>query len=204
VANDQIVRRSGFQSAAGAADIPYMTGSRCPACGAATPEGVPWCSLCYADLRPAPAPDVPAPTPEPSAAVPTEAPGAVVGAASDPLTAPIATLLGAPAEPLPAAVPAASPALPAVVALDAELDPAEAVTWPCLRCRAAVPLALDACPECGAGFLAGAVAPATVSLPIVGNLTRFTSAQRFGLAAGLATCLIVLFFAIATIGHAVL
>jgi hypothetical protein len=203
VGNDQIVSRSGFQSTATAADIPVMTGSRCPACGAATPEGVPWCSLCFTDLRPAPAADVPAPTPEPPAA-PAGAPSAVVDAAPDPLTAPIAALLGTPTEPAPAAVPAPAQPLPAVVAMDPELDPAQAVSWPCQRCGAAVALSLDACPECGAGFLAGAVAPPTVSLPIVGNVARFSSAQRFGLAAGLAVTLIVLFFALATIGHAVL
>lgn len=34
----------------------------CPACGAALRPGAPWCTLCYADLRPAPEPEpVPAP-----------------------------------------------------------------------------------------------------------------------------------------------
>ena len=29
----------------------------CPACGAALRPGAPWCTLCYADLRPAPEPE---------------------------------------------------------------------------------------------------------------------------------------------------
>lgn len=33
-------------------------GMRCPACGAALRQDAPWCTLCYADLRPAPAPDL--------------------------------------------------------------------------------------------------------------------------------------------------
>ena len=33
----------------------------CPACGAALRPGAPWCTLCYADLRPTPEPD-PVPT----------------------------------------------------------------------------------------------------------------------------------------------
>ncbi|HEX3907950.1 MAG TPA: hypothetical protein VHW92_08460, partial [Mycobacteriales bacterium] len=129
-----------------------MTGSRCPACGASTPETASWCSLCYTDLRPAPIADVPAPSPRPSQV----APPAGLDARPDPLTAPIATLL-APAEtpaqePQPvvaapvvpaAAVPAAAEPLPAVVTADPEIDPAETVTWPCQRCGAGVALALD-------------------------------------------------------------
>jgi hypothetical protein len=185
-----------------------MTGSRCPACGASTPETASWCSLCYADLRPAPIADVPAPISHPSEA----APPAGLDARPDPLTAPIATLL-APAEtpvPEPAApaavpaVPVATEPLPAVVSADPELDPAEAVTWPCQRCGAAVALALDACPECGAGFLIGAVPTPDLSVPLVGNLTRFSPGQRLLVAAGLAVALIVVFVAVATIGGAIL
>lgn len=51
------------------------TTSRCPHCRAGVRPGAPWCTLCHADLRPAP-PAVPEPTP----------------AAVDPLTAPAAAL----------------------------------------------------------------------------------------------------------------
>jgi cobalamin biosynthesis Mg chelatase CobN len=41
---------------------------RCPSCGASVPVGAAWCSLCFADLRPAPEPPAaPDPTPEVSA-----------------------------------------------------------------------------------------------------------------------------------------
>lgn len=42
---------------------------RCPTCAAHVPAGASWCTLCYADLRPAPA-AAPAPCPEPAAPVP--------------------------------------------------------------------------------------------------------------------------------------
>jgi hypothetical protein len=172
-----------------------MTGSRCPACGAATPETVPWCSLCYADLRPVPAAAVPAPRHVETEDVQTAASGAVEDASGDPLTAPISTLLEPPAE----AVEAAFEELPGVV------DPGvDAASWPCSRCGAHVPLLLDACNECGAGFLAGAIPPVTMSVPVVGDVSRLSKAQRFGLAAGLAVGLIVVFVMLATVVGAVL
>ncbi|TAL20802.1 MAG: hypothetical protein EPN99_08795 [Frankiales bacterium] len=58
------------------------TASRCPHCRASIRPGAPWCTLCHADLRPAPEPE-PAPAP--------------VVRPVDPLTAP-AALLGLPAQ----------------------------------------------------------------------------------------------------------
>jgi hypothetical protein len=184
-----------------------MTGSRCPACGAATPETVSWCSFCYADLRPVPAAAVPAPRTLTATDAPIGVPGPSDDAAPDPLTAPISSLLSAPAELTTSADAAAAPEpspdaaeeLPAVV--DAQLASA---TWPCSRCGAQVPLLLDACDECGAGFLTGAIPPPTMSLPIVGDVQRLSKAQRFGLAGGLAVAIIAVFLVLATIGAAVL
>jgi hypothetical protein len=183
-----------------------MTGSRCPACGAATPETVPWCSLCFADLRPVPAAAVPAPRP----AAPESVPPAVPGRADDPpdpLTAPISTLLDPPADVVGPAVVATTPTAgeTAPAALPGVVDSIVAdATWPCSRCGAQVALLLDACEECGAGFLTGAVAPPTMSLPLVGDVAALSKVQRFGLAAGLAVGLVVVFIALATIGGAVL
>jgi hypothetical protein len=203
-----MVKSSGHrvQSPADAADILPMTGSRCPACGAATPETVPWCSLCYADLRPVPAAAVPASRTVASVDVPPAAPGTLGDAAQDPLTGPISTLLSPATEltaPADAAAPEPSPegaeALPGVV--DPQLA---AASWPCARCGSQVPLLLDACDECGAGFLAGAIPRPSVSLPIVGDLQRLSKVQRFALAAGLAVAIIAVFLIVVTIAAAVL
>ncbi len=51
---------------------------RCPACAARCARGAPWCTLCFADLRPAvlPVPPVPVPVPPVPEARPVPAPGA--------------------------------------------------------------------------------------------------------------------------------
>jgi hypothetical protein len=181
-----------------------MTGSRCPACGAATPETVPWCSLCFADLRPVPAAAVPAPRALPPEDILPAQSGARGDAAPDPLTAPISMLLD-PVAQVPTASPAPEPAAEIGEPLPGVVDPqlAEA-SWPCSRCGARVALSLDACDECGAGFLTGAIPPTTMSLPIVGDVAKLSKVQRFALAAGLAVTLIVVFLALATVGRAVL
>jgi hypothetical protein len=203
-----MVKSSGHrvQSPADAADILPMTGSRCPACGAATPETVPWCSLCYADLRSVPAAAVPATRNVASVDVPPAAPGTHSDAAQDPLTAPISTLLGPSAEPTaPAAAAAPEPSPDAAETLPGVVDPQlAAASWPCARCGAKVPLLLDVCDECGAGFLAGAIPPPRMSLPIVGDVQRLSKVQRFALAAGLAFAFIAVLLVLVTIAAAVL
>ena len=57
---------------------------RCPTCGAAVKAGDPWCTLCYADLRPPVA--APPPRRDPLASP--------AGPPRDPLTAPIEALSG--------------------------------------------------------------------------------------------------------------
>jgi hypothetical protein len=47
----------------------------CPACGAALRPGAPWCTLCYADLRPAPADAAPEPSYAPPSPPPVPAEG---------------------------------------------------------------------------------------------------------------------------------
>lgn len=57
-------------------------------------------------------------------------------------------------------------------------------SWPCGRCAAANPLELSACGDCGTPFLSAMrtdSAPLLV-LPLVGDLTRLSRAQRYGLA----------------------
>lgn len=129
-----------------------MTTARCPACGASTLDGAPWCTLCYTDLR-APAP---APEPEPAVQVPASA------VASEPSVAPVAAHQ-------PTAVDLLDHVLdaPISVAAHAARGPA---TWPCTACGAAVSLEDDSCPQCLTPFLAGADPVAAVDLPLLGAI----------------------------------
>lgn len=100
-----------------------MTTDRCPACSAAVTPGAPWCTLCYADLRPAPvAPVAPA-----LAELSLPAAESVVVS-----TLPPHPILDAPVHTRP------------VMA---------APGWPCRSCGTTVALAEDACPTCGTTFL---------------------------------------------------
>lgn len=125
----------------------------CPQCGAALRPDAPWCTLCYADLRP----KAREPEPEP-----------VVVAAPDPLTDPLPTLA-------PVAAPSSTP------------------TWPCTACGATNAVERDTCAGCGLPFLAGlrdAEGP-LLELPVVGDLTKMSRAQRFGLAGGVVLAFVV-------------
>lgn len=66
--------------------------------------------------------------------------------------------------------------------------------WPCLRCGANVSIALDACPECGAGFLSGTGEAASLQVPGVGDLARANPGMRLavGLVAAGVLCLLFL------------
>jgi ribosomal protein L40E len=120
-----------------------MSADRCPSCAAALPPDASWCGQCYADLRPASAPQA-----APASVVEAPAPPEPV----DPLTAPLPAL---PAT-LVAEAPAASPAtdvpaqtLPGVVPAPTE----QPTSWPCGRCQTLVPFDEDECPQCHARFL---------------------------------------------------
>jgi hypothetical protein len=168
----------------------------CPACGAALRPGSPWCTLCYADLRPpeerpvqpAAAPAAPAPTP--------------VG---DPLTQPLIDFLPG-AVPLPSApvdpiLAPAAPAVPAASALHAPLEPPGAeATWPCTTCGTRNPLASDRCAACQAPFLSKVAAEGrqAMVLPVVGDLTRLSRSQRLIGAFGVVLVLVV-FVALVTL-----
>jgi len=115
--------------------VDSLTGAapeRCPRCAALVRPGAQWCTLCYADLRPAPAPPPVAPLPP--------APAAASSDIFDPLTAPLALLERGAEELAPAEAPTVGP---------------KETGWPCASCGATVPLAEPNCTSCGAGFLAG-------------------------------------------------
>lgn len=140
----------------------------CPSCGAALREGAPWCTLCYADLRPpAQRPVLPTPTTAP----PTAAYGPPAG---DPLTQPLIDFL----PPVQREAPLAA----------AEQAPVEAVLpgsgWPCSACGVTNSLASPRCAGCGAAFLAAAESRPSFALPLVGDISRYSRSQRLTGAVG--------------------
>lgn len=152
----------------------------CPSCGASLRADAPWCTLCYADLRPKAAPAVqpdpmPAPVPVPIFLAPTVAYGTPAG---DPLTQPLLAFLPQGPTQVPMHVPAQ--AAPAVAPV-AEQVP---ITWPCVQCGAANPMTLMACTDCGIDFLAAERSGNTpmLVLPIVGDIGQLSRGQRIGLA----------------------
>lgn len=107
-----------------------MASDRCSSCAAVVRPGADWCTLCYADLRPAPAPvdrvayprPSTAPTYQPTTSTPAFAPG------TDALHAPyehvLAAVYGGDA---PATVVGGAPAA-------APPPPPKPVGWPCTKC----------------------------------------------------------------------
>ena len=157
-----------------------------------------WCSLCYADLR------EPAPVREravaPVAPAPDEAHVAMAMAARNGSPLPGSTgsdhtgLLDLPESPEPE--PAAD------VQREDGADAAGEAKWPCLTCGEHVPLSLDSCPACGAGFLAGATTATSTRLPVVGDIGRMSSTQRLLVGFGIAVVVMILLILLATLfGH---
>ena len=144
---------------------------RCPSCAAAVRRGAQWCTLCYADLRPAPAVADRAPYPKPSVA-PTATPatspayaapaapphaGQPAGAAGDLLFAPYEQVLAV-------AYGGAAPVIaPQLATQPATAPPATgAGGWPCTRCRSVNGFDVDVCRSCTAPFGADLATPISV------------------------------------------
>ena len=144
----------------------------CPSCGASLRADAPWCTLCYADLRPKAALAVPVPTVGPATV-------AHCAPAGDPLTQPLLAFL--PPVPTQVPLPAPAQATPAVLAVAGQVP----VTWPCDQCGAANPMTVMACTDCGSAFLAAERSSNTpmLVLPVVGDIGRLSRGQRIGLAA---------------------
>jgi hypothetical protein len=162
--------------------------------------GAPWCTLCYADLRPKPAPE---PTSAP-AAQPAPEPVSVGASAHAPLVdAPMVDALGViPPGPLPAAtVLSPDPHLDAPITKAADIRLAEP-GWPCRSCGTVVPMTEDNCPHCHSPFLV----PEDVvelTLPGVGNVRRLDGKMRLvlGLVGALGVTMVLVI--LAAIGGAV-
>ena len=115
--------------------------ARCPRCGAHVRADAPWCTLCYADLRPAPAPVAVVAAPAATAAE------ELAALAYDPLTAPLALVeAGGHGQ--------SSGGIPTETA--ESVAPEKATGWPCRRCEILVSFDEAACSTCGTGFLDGA------------------------------------------------
>jgi hypothetical protein len=107
-------------------------------------------------------------------------------------------------------VPTAQPASPGSVVEGAQLaeNPVVAaaqvqaaeLTWPCPSCGTSVPMSLDFCNSCGAGFLAGASDGNTVRVPLIGDVSKISSGQKLGLAIAIALGLMLVILVLATIG----
>ena len=137
--------------------------TRCPECAATLRPDAPWCTLCYADLRPAPAP---APPPPPVARL-APIPAAYAALDLDPLTAPLEALTGRSA-------PVASwPCATCGAANDLTYSA-------CAGCGAGF-----------LAGLREAEGP-LLELPVVGDLGALSRAQRLGLAAGVVLAVITL------------
>jgi hypothetical protein len=178
-----------------------MSDARCRACGAAVPEEAQWCSLCFADLR------EPAPVRErvsvPAAHSAEQDAYSVDQTRAAPVAAPrpAASLLDVPPRHAAAAPDeAAAEAGPGGAAAEEATEAAEEAKWPCLRCGEQVPISLDACHSCGAGFLAGSTTSPSAHLPIVGDVGRLSRNQRVGLGFGVSIVVMIILILLATIG----
>ena len=165
--------------------------SRCPRCAALIPPRAPWCTLCYADLRP---PEEPAPAAVAAAAV-----------ASAP-TEPVEVTVPAPRAGRHRSVAVVAPAVgdllvrPRRAAAEAGVGPAAATAgWPCRACGEQVSLDRPACPACGTAFLDLGAETATFELPLVGELLAMSRGRRAALGGGAAVALGLLLLVLATV-----
>ena len=140
---------AGLKALGHSADGADMSGS-CPSCGATVRAGDPWCTLCWTDLRPKPAP-VPAPAVAPAA--PAAAVPAANAPALDPFTAPLESLPPLPPPPPPPVDPLTAP-LSAVLSKPLAADPGAPAgpEWPCVECGGRSPIEAAACVTCGTPF----------------------------------------------------
>ena len=75
--------------------------------------------------------------------------------------------------------------------------PSAEPTWPCSSCGTPNSFDRDTCVKCGTGFLATAhESGPLLELPVVGDITRLSRAQRLALVAGVVFLFVLLTLAI--------
>ncbi len=117
-----------------------MQNDRCPKCAATVRKDADWCTLCYADLRPAPTPPPrTAPVAHVAAPAPAYAPTGsdLLDAAHELVAASVGGADSAPSLPVDSGRPAAAGKL---------------VGWPCTACGEINAFEVAACGVCGAPF----------------------------------------------------
>jgi hypothetical protein len=165
----------------------------CPACGAATRLGDPWCTLCYADLTPA------AETP-----VDDVAPSIDAVAAAPVLAAPQVDLLAQ------VTARTAENATPETDPTDSATDepadgeesgsPLDAVTMPCPACETQVRLLVSNCPVCGTDMLASLRGPdPSHRNQLVREILGMSRGARLTVAGAIAVLLLVTIFGLTSI-----
>jgi hypothetical protein len=180
--------REGVKLGDGIADDIVVTDQpdvRCPKCSALVRAGSPWCTLCYADLRPQPVAvqpvDIAHATPQ--TAREPEPSYAAAGGSFDPLTAPLSMLEAATG--YPQAAPLTATGTPDAVETGASdprpAAPEQPAGWPCSRCATLVSFDDMSCTTCGTPFLAGGAGDADLIARIGrGGLSKTMKALIIG------------------------
>jgi len=168
-------------------DVTDQSDVRCPSCSAQVRAGSPWCTLCYADLRPQPVAVASADPAHGTATEPAREPEpsyAGAGGSFDPLTAPLSMIEGALLQHQPNVMAALTPAPvqpPAPTDTAAAAPAKQPAGWPCSRCSTLVSFDDMACTTCGTPFLAGAAGEADLIERIGrGGLSKTTKALIVG------------------------
>ncbi|GAC1330060.1 MAG: hypothetical protein NVSMB13_17950 [Mycobacteriales bacterium] len=169
-----------------------MTHDRCPACGAACRSDAQWCTLCYADFRPAPVSQAPLAVldrpvhPDVDEVVPTRRRGRHAAPVPDDETdIDDSDYRDHSDRRHPRDRPGASPAVRG---------------WPCPNCSATTPMDRSTCDGCGLPFLADLQAGVpSVRLPGIGDVAQASKGVRMGVAAAAGLAAIVVLVGLLTL-----
>jgi hypothetical protein len=83
-------------------------------------------------------------------------------------------------------------------------DAADVARWPCPQCDAQVPISLDFCDSCGGAFLASAKSRPSTRLPVVGDVQRLSTGQRWAMIGVIGVSFMVVLVLLAALGGHIL